>query len=123
MGPFVRSASLSNFAEVAAQVGLDANAMLREIGIDRRALTDPDLRIPAQAVAELLEASAGRADCLTFGLRMAESRRLSDFGAVSLLITHQATVRDALLTVVQYRQLLNESLVVHLEEHGDLVVV
>ena len=123
MGPFVRGASLSNFAEVAAQVGLDANAMLRKIGIDRRALSDPDLRIPALAVAELLEESAARAACPTFGLRMAESRQLSDFGAVSLLITHQATVRDALLTVVQYRQLLNESLVVHVEEHGDVVIV
>lgn len=123
MGPFVRGASLSNFTEVAAQVGLDGAAMLREVGVDRRALTDPDLRIPAQAVADLLEASAARADCPTLGLRMAESRRLSDFGAVSLLITHQATVREALMIVVQYRQLLNESLVIHVEEHGDVVLV
>jgi AraC-like DNA-binding protein len=123
MSTFVRGAALSNFPEVAAQVGLDAGAMLREMAIDRRALTQPDLRIPAQAVAELLEVSAARAGCPTLGLRMAESRRLSDFGAVSLLITHQATMRDALMTVVQYRQLLNESLVVHVEEHGDLVIV
>jgi AraC-like DNA-binding protein len=123
MSAFVRSASLSNFSEVAAQVGLDPGAMLREMGIDRRALAQPDLRIPAQAVAELLEVSAARAACPTLGLRMAESRRLSDFGEVSLLITHQATMRDALMTVVQYRQLVNESLVVHVEEHEDLVIV
>lgn len=123
MSPSVRAASLSNFGEVATQVGLDASVLLREMGIDRRALTDPDLRIPAQAVAGLLELAAARADCPTFGLRMAESRRLSDFGAVSLLITHQATVRDALMTVVQYRQLLNESLVIHVEEHADVVIV
>ncbi|HEY2359417.1 MAG TPA: AraC family transcriptional regulator [Phenylobacterium sp.] len=123
MTPFVRGATLSNYLEVATQVGLDGQAMLRRVGIDRRALDDPDLRIPADSVVELLEASALASGCETFGLRMAESRQLADFGAVSLLITHQATMRDALLTVVQYRQLLNPSLVVALEEHGDVVVV
>jgi AraC-like DNA-binding protein len=120
---YVRAASLSNYAEVAAQMGLDARAMLRACGIDRRALSDPDLRLSAASVAELLEASAAASDCPTFGLRMAETRRLADFGAISLLITHQATVRDALMTIIQYRRLLNESLVVTVEEDSDLVLV
>ena len=123
MTAFVRAASLSNYVEVASQVGLDASAMLRRTGVDRRALTDPDLRLPAAQVAELLERSAAESGCETFGLRMAESRRISDFGAISLLITHQATLRDALMTVVSHRQLLNESLVVHVEEHDGLVII
>lgn len=123
MTPFVRGATLSNYAEVAAQVGLDAAAMLRGAGIDRRVLSDPDLRIPAPQVVELLEASAAASGCQTLGLRMAESRQLSDLGAISLLIAHQATMRDALMTLVQYRQLLNPSLVVAVEEHEDLVLV
>lgn len=123
MNPFVRGATLSNYAEVAAQVGLDAGAMLRRFRIDRRVLSDPDMRIPTESVVELLEASAREADCPTFGLRMAESRQLSDFGAVSLLITHQATMRDALMTLVQYRQLLNPSLSIEVEEHDDIVIV
>jgi AraC-like DNA-binding protein len=123
MTPFVRGATLSNYAEVAAHVGLDGAAMLRRSGIDRRALSDPDLPIPASRVVELLETSAVAAGCETFGLQMAESRLLSDFGAISLLITHQPTLRDALITMVRYRQLLNPSLVVDVEEHGDVVVV
>lgn len=123
MTPFVRGATLSNYAEIAAQVGLDGSAMLRAAGIDRRVLADHDLRIPAAQVVGLLEQSAAASGCQTFGLRMAETRQLSDFGAISLLITHQATMRDALMTVVQYRQLLNPSLVVAVEEHDDLVVV
>jgi len=123
MTRYVRGASLSNYAEVAARVGLDANAMLRRAGIDRRVLDDPDMRIPGDNVADLLETSAVQSGCPTFGLQMAESRRLSDFGALSLLITHQATMRDALMTLVQYRRLLNESLVVRVEEAGDTVVV
>ncbi|MFL5294790.1 MAG: AraC family transcriptional regulator [Phenylobacterium sp.] len=123
MSAFVRGATLSNYLEVASQLGLDANAMLRDEGIDRRALTDPDLRIPAQSVVALLERSAEASACPTFGLRMAESRRLSDFGAVSLLIAHQSTMRDALLSIVRFRQLVNEALVIHVEEHPDVVVV
>jgi AraC-like DNA-binding protein len=67
--------------------------------------------------------SAAASNCPTFGLRMAESRRLSDMGAVSLLLSHQATLRDALTTIIHYRMLLNESLLIQIEEHGDLVVV
>jgi AraC-like DNA-binding protein len=123
MTPHFRAASLSNYLEVAAQVGLEVVPMLRRVGIDRRTLDDPDTRIPAARVVQLLELSAAASDCPTFGLRMAESRQLADFGALSLLITHQATLRDALLTAVQYRQLLNPALLVELEDHGDLVVV
>lgn len=123
MARYVRGASLSNYAEVAARVGLDPNAMLRSAGIDLRVLAEPDMRVPADAVADLLEESAARSGCPTFGLQMAESRRLSDFGALSLLITHQSTMRDALVTMVQYRRLLNETLVINVEETGDTVVV
>jgi AraC-like DNA-binding protein len=120
---FIRAATLSNFPEVAAQVGLDANAMLRRAGIDRRALSIPDTRIAADRGVELLEIAAAESGCATFGLRMAESRQLGDLGAISLLITHQATMRDALTTVMQYRQLLNPALVLSAEEHQDVVIV
>lgn len=119
----VRAASLSNYMEVAAQVGLDGAAMLRRTGIDPRVLQEPDARINAVDVVRLLEMSAGASGCLTFGLRMAESRRLSDMGAISLLLSHQATLRDALTTIIHYRMLLNESLLIHVEEHADVVVI
>lgn len=123
MPSYVRGATLANLAEVAAGVGLDPRKVLREAGVDRRVLSDPDARIPARAVADLLERAAAESGCLTIGLRMAESRRLSNLGALSLLISHQPTMRDALLTVVQYRQLVNEALVIHVEEQDDLVVI
>jgi AraC-like DNA-binding protein len=123
MAVTVRAASLSNYLEVAGQVGLDARAMLRRVGVDARVLAEPDARINALDVARLLELSAAASGCLTFGLRMAESRRLSDFGAVSLLISHQATMRDALMTIIHYRMLLNEALMIHVEEHAGLVLI
>jgi hypothetical protein len=41
----------------------------------------------------------------------------------SLLITHQATMRDALMSVVGYRQFLNPALVVDVEQYEDIVLV
>jgi AraC-like DNA-binding protein len=54
---------------------------------------------------------------------MAESRRLSDFGAVSLLIAHQPSLREAIDTTIRYRHLMNDALVTSVEEFGDLVVL
>jgi AraC-like DNA-binding protein len=54
---------------------------------------------------------------------MARSRQLANFGALSLLITHQATLREALFTMIEYRNLLNEALAMSLEAHGDLVIL
>jgi AraC-like DNA-binding protein len=120
---YVRAAALSNFVEVARQVGLDPVAALRAGGIDPRALSDPEMRLPTADVARLLERAAEDSGCPTFALRMTRSRQLANFGAISLLITHQATLREALATTVEYRNLLNESLAMSLEDHGDLVIL
>ena len=120
---FVRAAALMHFGEQARQVGLNPHLLLQEIGLDRRALTEPDLRVPADKAAAVLERAAERSGIANFGLRMAESRQLSDFGALGLLIGHQPTLRAVLATMAQYCDLLNESLVLHVEETGNLAIL
>ena len=44
------------------------------------------------------------------------------FGVVSLLLSHQPTLRAALVVIMQYRHLLNDSLAMHVEEEGKIVV-
>jgi AraC-like DNA-binding protein len=114
---------LSNYADVARQVGLDPMTGLRQFGLDSRLLTEPDLRVPAAAVAALLEYSAEASGCITFGLRMAESRRLSDFGAIGLLLRHERSLRDVLGAMMRYRTFLNEALVIRIDDFDDVVVV
>jgi AraC-like DNA-binding protein len=119
----VRAAALANYAEVARRRGLTPERMLREAGLPVRALRDPDMRLSAARVESLLELSAQKSGCPTFGLRMSELRRLSDFGAISLLISHQPTLRDILSLIIRYRDLLNEALTLALEDAGDLVII
>jgi AraC-like DNA-binding protein len=123
MAALIRAASLTGYAEVAKRVGIDAKKMLRSAGIDPSVLSHPDLRIPTVRVAALLENTARESGCPSIGLQMAESRQMSDFGAVSLLLTHQRTLRDVLITLIQYLHVINESLALHMEETGGVVIV
>jgi AraC-like DNA-binding protein len=123
MSAHVRAATLSNFAEVAQLAGLNPRTMLREVGLDPAALADPDQRIPLHPVLALLENAARASGWQDFGLRMAESRRLADFGAISLLIAHQSSLREGLETTIRYLHMINESLVINIEEVGGLVLI
>jgi len=119
----IRAAALTNFFEVSRDLGLDPQPLLRQVGLRRAELDDPDKWIPAAACVALLEAAATTSGCETFGLRMAESRRLSSFGPLSLLISLQPTVRAALLTTIQYRDLINESVALLLEDVGQTAII
>jgi len=123
MAPFVRSASLSGYAPVARRIGLDPREMIRDEGLNPAFLSNPDLRIPVASVVRLLEASARKSGCDTVGLQMAESWRMSDFGAISLLLTHEQTLREALAAMIRYMHLLNDSIALSVEEAGRLVIV
>ena len=123
MPSMVRAAALSNFAEVARQFSVDPVKMLRQARLDPVVLSNPDIRIPARTVADLLETAARQSGCVTFGLRMAESRRLSDLGALSLLISHEPTLRQTLATLTRYLHLINESLALDIEETDDVVII
>jgi AraC-like DNA-binding protein len=120
----MRGASITGYAAVAKELGLDPRAMLRAFDIDPRALVEPELRIPGERVIALLDGSAEATGCETFGLRMVEHRELADYGPISLLFAHQPTLRDMFETMIRYQRMLNSALSLHLEDApGDTVVV
>ncbi|NHO65723.1 AraC family transcriptional regulator [Aestuariicella hydrocarbonica] len=119
----MRAAVLNNYSELCRHLGLNPQLLLGEVGLTPALLADQDNRISATAVVSLLEKSAQASNCLTFGLRLAETRQLSDFGAVSLLLLHQKTLRDALHITIHYRRLLNEALVMHIEDAGKVAII
>ncbi len=119
----VRAASLTNFFEVARERGLNPLPLLRKVGLSRTLLEDPDQRIPVESVVRLLEAAASACGDEHFGLRMAQTRQVADFGMVSLLISHQPTLRDALRATIEYRHLINDSLALQIEDAGASVIL
>jgi AraC-like DNA-binding protein len=119
----IRSASLTNYADVARRVGLDPGRMLRECGLPPRCLVDADIKIPMDAARRLLEISAERSGAEAFGLLMSEARRLSNLGPLGLLVREQPTLRLAVEAFVRYGRRLNEALLLAIEEAGDVVVL
>ena len=117
----VRACSLTGYFAVAEQLGLDVTPLLRRAGLTRSMMSNPEQMLPARSVVQLLEDSASASGCVTFGLRMAAERRVSDIGKVSLLIVHQPTLRDSLDVLSEFRNRLNSHLTLQIEEHGDTV--
>lgn len=123
MTSLVRSACLTNFADIAARCSLGALDLVQEVGLPARALEDPDLKVPALAVGQLLELAAARGGEPAFGLRMAESRRLSNLGYLGMLVRDEPTLRSALEALMQNIRLHTDALALRLEQVGELVTL
>lgn len=123
MADLVRVAALTGYLETVAGFSIDPLPLLKEQGISPSQLEHPEQLLPARAAMRLLERTAETTGCITFGLRMAETRSLANLGAASLLIAHQATLREALTTLAEYRARINSTLVLTIEEVGDDVIL
>ncbi len=123
MVPLAHVAILKNYLDVSQQLDVNAHHLLSSVGLNLTQLNDTKQRIPVDKAIDLLEQSAQISGCEVFGLRMAEQRQLSDFGEISLLLSYQHTLRDALQTIVRYRNLLNNALAIYIEEFGNTVII
>ncbi len=123
MAELVRVAALSGFFPTMQALGVDATLLLKEVGLSPRMLSNAELMIPAEPAIRLLERASALTQCATFGLRMAESREIANLGATSLLIAHQPTLRAALNALMQYRNRINSTLVLHLDDLGDTILI
>jgi len=114
----IRAAALAHYFEFAEAVALNPQPLLRRAGLSRRMLVDPEQRIPLAAALQLLEESAEVSGLADFGLRMAQARRLSDLGALSLLLTHLPSLRAVLQTLIHSRQPVGGTLALAMVETG-----
>lgn len=123
MIPLVRSAVLSNFVEVAISVGLDPYPLVIRAGLSTDCLTERDLWVPVRSVRQLLEDAAAQSGIDSFGLRMAESRRLSVFGELGMAVRDAPTLRHLLGFLFEHMARHNESLRVHMENQGTTTLI
>lgn len=123
MRALVRSATLNGYLGLARSLDLDAAHLMREAGLDPAGLAVPDKWVSAAAVARLLDASAvesGRAD---FAVRLAELRRLSTLGPLSVVLREEPDLRSALKLLLRYEHSYNEALRMRLEESEEIATL
>lgn len=123
MSQLGRSAGLTGFLELAREVGLDAHALAAAVGLPPEVLTDPDLRVAVELMGRMFEMAAEQSGVDDFALRVAENRRISNMGAVGLVIREQPTLRKALQAYARYQWLQNDAYTLALEEFGDQAVL
>lgn len=123
MTHFIRSSALTNYVRVARELGLDPYQQLSKAGIRHPALLDPDVLIAAESMRSLLDSSARDSKVEDFGLRMAETRQLTDLGPLGFAIQGEPTLRKALESIARYLRLQSESALMDIDEVDDLVVI
>jgi len=115
----LRVATLSGYEELARSLGLDGRAMLERAGLRPDVMKDAENRIPAEAVARLLETSAREADCENLGLLLAERRSFASLGPVAVLIERLPNLREMVRASIAYQKHFNDIVDISLEESAD----
>jgi AraC-like DNA-binding protein len=119
----VRTAALTGYIDVSHALGVDPFELLRRAGIHPSLLDDPESRLAAELVVELLEESARQSGCDSFGTRLAASRSFANLGPLSLLLERLATVDDVVGALVQYRRLMNDIVLLECERESEISVL
>jgi AraC-like DNA-binding protein len=114
----VRAEALRGFREIAAELGGDGDALLREHNIDPAALTDSDAYLPYRRVIAVVEHAASVLNAPDFGLRMAERTGAGMLGPLSVAMHNAETVRDALAVAQRYFHFHNPSVVIGVVASG-----
>ncbi|MEG1768453.1 MAG: AraC family transcriptional regulator [Comamonas sp.] len=123
MTPRIRSISLNKYAQVAQEFGLDPLRMLRQAGLDHSCLNSPDLQVPETAFAQMLETSSAHAGNAALGLLMGAYWKLSDFGPISLLLQHQASLAALLQTLKDYPHLISSTITTEIVTQQRLSII
>lgn len=123
MSQLGRSAGLTGFRELCAELGVDAWALAAWAGLPPEVLTDPDLRVSVERMGRMYERAAEVSGEPDFALRVAETRRLSNMGPVGMVIREQPTVRDALDAYCRYQWLQNDAYSLSIEAYPEQVMM
>ncbi|WP_305092834.1 AraC family transcriptional regulator [Prescottella sp. R16] len=121
--PLARYASLTGYIELGHELGIDPIALLRSVGLDPSGLDLQDRWVPAASVLRLLEISAAASGRPDFALKLAERRRLSALGPLSVSIREEPDARSALRTLIRYQHMYNEALRIRISERAELTTI
>ncbi|GGW79645.1 AraC family transcriptional regulator [Streptomyces galilaeus] len=123
MRPLVRTAALSGYVELCRSLGIDPQALMKRVGLDTAALAVQDRWISGAAAVQVLELSAATSGHEDFGVLMAEFRRFSNLGPVSLVVREEPDVRSALGLLIRHQHMYNEVLHARLSEGDGLATL
>ena len=88
--------------DAAARRGVDADALLAEVGVEKELLDDPDARLPEQSVKQLWGRAYEASGDPDLALHAAEILPIGAYRVIDFMAWHAPTVGDAFAEVSRY---------------------
>ena len=92
----------------ARAAGVDTDAALSEISLDKAVLEDPDARVPMHLEQQLWDVLVARSGDPCFGLHAGTALEAGEFDVMDYAIRTSDTLRQALLNAKRYNRLLHD---------------
>lgn len=110
----ITSASLSGAADLIRNYGLDATTIARLVGLDPRALRDPDMILDSRQVLRFFNMASAACRERYFGIELAYHQGPEILGSVWLLAKQAANLGEALRNVAEAMQLYSNAIVMRM---------
>jgi AraC-like DNA-binding protein len=105
----------------ATECGVDARALIAEVGIDPAVLRDPDSRVSLRLLHRAWELAAARSGDPAFGLHAGEHAGLGTFEALDYAMWASDTLEDVLERLVRFYRVIGDDLATTLVRKGDWI--
>lgn len=102
---------------------LPVDGLLKEVGLSKTDLNNPEARLPYALVVKLIEGAARLAGDPCYGLRLGTSRNARERGLLGFLALNSPTLMDALVNLQRFYKVVRESGEFEIERNSPVVAV
>ena len=88
--------------------GVNPDGLLKDVGLRRADVLDPDNRIPYAAVLAFVERAATTLGDTSYGLRLGAAQEARNSGMLGFLMLNSPTLLDALSNIQRYHRVLGD---------------
>lgn len=110
--------------DILTEMGARPATVFARAGVDPALFREPESRIPFEALGALLQACVAATGCRHFGLMVGQRFDLKGLGAIGYLMRNEASVGDALRSLVQHLHLHDRgaSPILLALDHGSVIL-
>jgi AraC-like DNA-binding protein len=103
--------------------GVNADGLVKEVGLRRADVADPDARIPYAAVLGLIERAAATLGDASYGLRLGAAHEARDNGLLGFVVLNSPTLMNAISNLQRYFHVVGEGEDIEIERMGSHVTL
>jgi len=119
----VRNAALTGYLDFIRSRKVDPLPLLRSVGLQAADLAMPNQWIAIDAATQLLERSAEATGLDDLGIRLAENRKMTNLGPISVAAQGEPDMRGVLMLLGNYQHIRSEAISIRIAEADGIAKV